>query len=465
MFISTLDKLGYLLYATYLSLVLGGFILLVTRRSPARYSGLVMLAAGLICTAALTWMSSRTWGAGSEELIALRLRDLLDLALNILGPCFGGFLIAAAIITAGQKLAATGHQALGLLVPGAAIVAVFLTTTPGLVSLTERTRPASADLESGAIEIQQDYRVEQLQVAGLHNPTSLVFSDDGDLYISLYGGEILRVPMGKTQLEPDRTEVFSRGYRVPVGLAWSEDTLYISSHGMITAVRDLDHDGQPDSAREIISGLPARLYPWHANNDLVFGPDGRLYMAVGATTDASVETRQFAASILAIEPKTGSVEVFATGVRNPFDLAFNEQHDLFATDNGPDGLDVAPGDELNLILEGEDYGFPYYFEYPPPGASSQPPLALFPPHASADGLIFYEGDAFPSEYRGNAFVALFNRGEIARVVLQRQPDGSYLSRVEVFAAGFINPLDLAVGLDGDVYLIDFTPGALYRITY
>lgn len=115
--------------------------------------------------------------------------------------------------------------------------------------------------------------------------------------------------------------------------------------------------------------LPARLYPWHANNDLL-GPDGLIYFAVGATTNAEPETHPYASTILVYNPDTEALRVFATGFRNPFDLAFNAQGDLFATDNGPDGLTITPGDELNYIVEGGNYGFPYYFEEPPVGTDT-----------------------------------------------------------------------------------------------
>jgi glucose/arabinose dehydrogenase len=217
--------------------------------------------------------------------------------------------------------------------------------------------------------------------------------------------------------------------------------------------------------RDIVGGLPARKYPWHANNDIVVGPEGHLYFAVGSTSDASEETEPYAASVLRVNPFNGGIEIFATGVRNPYDLAFNAAGDLFGTDNGSDSLEVTPGDELNHIIEGANYGFPAYPNFPPPGSEAKGPVVLFPPHSSADGLTFYESNQFPETYKGNAFIALFNRGEVIRVQLEKNSDGSYMGFSEVFVSGLLNPLDLDVGPDGSLYLIDFTTSALYRISY
>jgi glucose/arabinose dehydrogenase len=230
-------------------------------------------------------------------------------------------------------------------------------------------------------------------------------------------------------------------------------------------VRDTDNDGKGDRIQDIVTGLPSVIYPWHGNNGIAFGPDGRLYFAVGSTANAAPETYRWAASVLSVNPDGSDLRVFATGVRNPYDLAFNAHGDLFATDNGPTGNDIFPPDRFDHIIEGEDYGFPKYDFLPDPASNSREPVAVFPVHSSADGVTFYESDQFPAAYRGNAFVALWNSGSIARVEMARTEDNSYLGRVTLFATGFARPIDVTVGPDGSLYMADFESSSIYRISH
>src|SRR5690606_4177560 len=117
------------------------------------------------------------------------------------------------------------------------------------------------------------------------------------------------------------------------------------------------------------------------------------------------------ASILRFNVDTGESEIYATGLRNPFDIAFHPDTDaLFATDNGRDdlGLEV-PFEELNHIVPGGDYGYPdCWNEQRQDGCEdSLPAIAFFEPHSSANGLDIYDGSRFPTAYHGNAFVSIF----------------------------------------------------------
>jgi glucose/arabinose dehydrogenase len=239
----------------------------------------------------------------------------------------------------------------------------------------------------------------------------------------------------------------------------------VASHGKISVLRDSTGHGRADQIHDIVTNLPTRLYDWHSNNGLAFGPDGRLYFPVGSTSDSSPETHKYAASILSVNPDGSDLRVFATGVRNPFALAFNSRGDLFATDNGPDTFTETPPDELNQIVEGADYGFSKYFGVPPVGSATRGPIALFPPHASADGIAIYDAAQFPAEYKDNAFVVSFHRGEVYRVQLVKSPSGDYLTNTSMFANGLDEPLDITVGPDGGLYIADWGDSAIYRVGY
>src|SRR6185503_8156221 len=111
--------------------------------------------------------------------------------------------------------------------------------------------------------------------------------------------------------------------------------------------------------------------------------------------DACREADPRSATILRFEPDGSSAGVYATGLRNPYDVAFNAAGDLFATENGRDDLgQFAPSEELNQIIKGADYGWPDCWEGAPANVcqGSTPAVASFTARSSVDGLVFYNGD-------------------------------------------------------------------------
>lgn len=134
-------------------------------------------------------------------------------------------------------------------------------------------------------------------------------------------------------------------------------------------------------------------------------------MGLGTTCDACSESNPKSATILRFNVDTGESEVFATGLRNPYDIAFHPvTGGLFSTDNGRDDLGMDfPAEELNHIIQGGNYGFPNCWEGQDQAdcEGTIPAVAYFEAHSSADGLDFNNGVQFPAEYRNNAFVSIF----------------------------------------------------------
>jgi glucose/arabinose dehydrogenase len=95
----------------------------------------------------------------------------------------------------------------------------------------------------------------------------------------------------------------------------------------------------------------------------------------------------------------------------------------------------------------------------------RPPLAEFPPHSAPVGMTFYTGKAYPPEYFDNAFISLWSRGELLRIELAQDGRGNYGSKPSVFGDGFLYPIDVITGPDGNLYLADFGTSVVYRITY
>lgn len=319
-----------------------------------------------------------------------------------------------------------------------------------------------------------------IRFANLFRPTSLTFDQEGRLFATSQDGAIHVFSDEDGDGRADSDVVFSSGFNIPLGVAISPDgeTVYVSSNSRISTLRDPDRDLVPDEIANLVRGLP---FGRHQNNNLKFGPDGMLYMGVGSTCDACNEPDARSATLMRFDPTTGEGEVYATGLRNSYDLAFHPfTGDLFATDNGRDDLGPdAPGEELNLIFHGADYGWPgcWDVQQGPECEGTETAVAFFESHASANSMEFYVGDRFPAEYASTAetatlYVAVYGSWlkpeavtGIARVRLT--PSGeSYTSDVSWFAQwpGAM-PLGLAIGSDGALYVGDYPNDRIYRISY
>lgn len=313
--------------------------------------------------------------------------------------------------------------------------------------------------------LQEGFSVETF-FSGLPQPTNMALSSSGDLYVTTLGDGSVHVISG--QSSANRQEhVFASGFSQPLGLAFYNGALYVSSRGEVTMLRDTTGSGVANSSQVIISGLPNGR---HQNDSIVFGPDGKLYLGNGSTCDLCQQASPLSAAILSANADGSNLEVYASGLRNPYGLAFNRLGDLFATDNGPD-FTPAP-DELNYIVKGGNYGFPNYFGTPPPGTNTIGPVALFEDHAAVTGLTFYNGSQFPTEYQDNAFVtewgAIYGSvpagHKLVRVQLQRT-DGQYKDAVSDFMTGLQNPIDVLEAPDGSLLVADYGTGTIYRIFY
>ncbi len=311
--------------------------------------------------------------------------------------------------------------------------------------------------------------------ADIYRPTSLAFSADGALYMTSFDGtvHILRDTDGDGRADSDT--LFAQGFNTALGITLHPQSgdVYVSDMGRITLLRDTNGDGRADVRQEIVSGLPNGL---HQNDNLKFGPDGMLYMGIGSTCDVCTEEDPRSATIMRFDPDTGEGEIVATGLRNPFDLAFHPQTgDLFATDNGRDDLGMdAPQEELNHIITGGHYGWPDCWDnnQGPMCDGTETAVAFFESHSSANSLDFYTGSQFPPPYQNSLFVAIFGSWLKAGVqtgiqhVTLTPTDTGYTATTEWFATwpdGM--PLGLIVGSDGALYVGDYINSKIYRISY
>ena len=371
----------------------------------------------------------------------------------------------------------------------AVTVFVALGVAGALAALLMAPDSAVPSVDRSRVTVPPGFRVQRL-VTDLQRPTVVRFGPDGRLYVGVhtvvgsagaagddFAGEIISFAVTAGQAADRR--VFASGLGLVTGLAFRGDELYVShafiaaQHGEVVALRDTTGDGAADESRPILRDLLAGHYLWHHNQQLVFGPDGRLYLGQGGTSDHGPEREPLGGTILVADPDGSNVQVFARGFRNPFGLAFTGRGELLVTDNGPDAFAGiaewtqrgAPVDELNLVSPGEHYGYPEAFGFPPPSSATRPPIAIWPPHRAPAGITIYTATQLPADYRDNAFVVLFLPGEVHRVVLHRDAAGAFQwAEVREFAAGLRLPADVTVAPDGSLIVTEFGRGTVLAIS-
>jgi glucose/arabinose dehydrogenase len=363
----------------------------------------------------------------------------------------------------------------------------------------------------------------------------IVVADDGTLYANtsgragfFSGGALIALKDKDGDGKADVNVHFGESVG-GTGIALYKDWLYAESHGQILRyVRhagDVAPQGKPEA---VVTDLP--LNGDHTMHPFSIDEKGNHFVDLGSATNSCQEKNR-AKESPGINPckesetrggiwrydanKTGQVfspkERYATGLRNAEGIDFDAEGHVFATQHGRDQLfqnwpklynseqgSELPAEELVLLRDGGDYGWPYCYydgeqgklvlapEYGGDGgkavgvcAEKIPPIAAFPAHWAPNDLKIYKGKQFPEAYRGGAFIAFhgsWNRTAGPQggynVVFQPLADGKASGKYSIFAEGFRTeggtvhrPTGLAVGPDGAVYVSDDNAGRIYRIFY
>ena len=348
---------------------------------------------------------------------------------------------------------------------------------------------AAAELPLEQIKLPPGFAIELFARVDNARQMALGRTDasGGTLFVgSMRAGKVhaLRFDAGFKARAPS---VVASGLQMPVGVAYKDGNLYVSAVSRILRFDDLERRlDNPPAPVVVTDKLPGETQ--HGWKFIAFGPDGKLYVPVGAPCNVCEPDSQRHANIQRMNADGSNLELVATGVRNSVGFDWQPQNrQLWFTDNGRDMLgDDVPGDELNHApRSGMHFGFPYCHagDLPDPEFGRKrrcdeftAPAQKLGPHVAALGMRFYTGSMFPAQYRNQIFIAehgSWNRSQkigyrVSLVRLQGDKAVSY----EPFATGWLQgdnvwgrPADVLVLPDGSLLVADDYAGAIYRIFY
>jgi glucose/arabinose dehydrogenase len=323
-------------------------------------------------------------------------------------------------------------------------------------------------------------------------PTVLAFDPRGRLFVGTGSGKILILLDTDDDGRMDQVKTFATGIPLPLGLAFrANGDLFAASNvnagpGRIIRLRDTNGDDVADEQTIIVDNLPSNGD--HQTNKIKFGLDGLLYIGQGAATDAGTPQPGRPAegplngAILRLNVDTAQLEVYATGLRQPFGLAVHPDNGaLFSVDVGKGEFcnfcqeDQAPPEEVNWIVAGGNYGFPQCDGTPTPDnpscAGVRGPALQYPAHLTPTALAFYTGPQ-AAEFKNQLLVAIYKNyhnsgnisGDLRRVVVEGNSANGFQLRDEGYIAQ-LNPIDPGDGavdtvidpISGDIYIARFDP--------
>lgn len=330
----------------------------------------------------------------------------------------------------------------------------------------------------------------QLFAKDLENARSMTLGDRQTLFVGTRRqGSVYAIRLDK-DWRPLETFLVASGLRMPNGVAFRNGALYVAEADRILRFDNIESSLlNPPKPVTVFKKYPSdEAHGWKY---IAFGPDGKLYVPVGAPCNICERDNPIYASITRLDPDGRNLEIFARGVRNTVGFDFHPRTgELWFTNNGRDWMgDDQPPDTLHQAPRpGLHFGFPYCHagRIPDPDHGGKRACAEFAqpaidlaPHAAALGMKFYTGDQFPPEYQGQIFIAehgSWNRStpigyRLTLVRLQGDRAASY----ETFAEGWLppepgakpwgRPVDLLVLPDGSLLVSDDLAGAIYRITH
>jgi glucose/arabinose dehydrogenase len=329
------------------------------------------------------------------------------------------------------------------------------------------------------LRVPEGFAVELVSDA-LPNARQLALGDAGTLFAGTRSdGRVWALRDGVVH-------ALARDLEMPSGIAFHDGDLYVGAVSTIYRLPGIERQlATPPAPLIVTEALPKDRH--HGWKHLEFGPDGHLWVPVGAPCNICDPAEPYA-SILRMDPRTGAYEVWARGIRNTVGFDFEPGSGvLWLSDNGRDMLgDDIPPEEINRAPSaGLHFGYPYvhageildpeFGEGQDPADYAAPELTM-QAHTAPLGIAFYTGSSFPDAYRGALFIAQhgsWNRSsKVGYQVIVAFLEGGRIVRTAPFLTGFLEgeqpwgrPVDVLVDRDGSLLVSDDSQGAVYRVRW
>ena len=353
-----------------------------------------------------------------------------------------------------------------------------------LATLALLPNASSQDLPLQKIKLPPGFEISVY--AQVPNARALALGDKGTVFVgSRREGSVYAI----VPREGGKPEVLTLadGLNAPTGVAFRAGSLYVAEINRISRYDNIEANlRNPPKPVLVTDRFPRDEH--HGWKYIAFGPDGWLYVPVGAPCNVCEPDADRYALISRIKPDGSGYEVFARGIRNTVGFDWDPRTgELWFNDHGRDMMgDDLPSCELNHAPKaGMHFGFPYCHQgdTPDPEFGSKRRCSEFTPpelkqggHVAPNGLKFYTGKMFPPEYRNRIFIAQhgsWNRSRKSgyRVIMVTLKDNK-VERSDVFAEGWLEnervwgrPVDMLVMPDGSMLISDDTANVVYRVTY
>jgi glucose/arabinose dehydrogenase len=351
-----------------------------------------------------------------------------------------------------------------------------------LVVVACKGTPAAGQMRSDdALRVPPGFKISVF-AGNLQGVRFMTLGPGNAVYASQPGsGLIVKLSDANHDGVVDSVVTIASGLKGPFGIAFRGDTMYVAEE---TAIKRFDPGGKDPVT--IVRNIPGG---GHSTRTIVFGPDGKLYLAAGSSCNICDESDSMRAAVTQFNADGSGGRIFAKGLRNSVGMAFNPMTgELWSGNNDRDNLgDDVPPEHVNIIKEGRNYGWPQCYlpgkpnpEYRSADCSRvEPPAITIQAHSAPLGIAFYTGTQFPRDYRGDAFLTL--HGSWNRTV----PTGAKVVRIKVDSGGhravgvdeFINgwqrpdgsrwgrPVGLLVLPDGSLLVSDDYGGKIWRVSY
>ena len=327
--------------------------------------------------------------------------------------------------------------------------------------------------------------------AEVPNARSMVLSENGTLFVGNRSEDnVYAVQDTDGDMVADKTYIIDKGLKMPNGVALKDGDLYVAAVNKILKYENIEANlDNPPEPEVIFDSYPTETH--HGWKYIAFGPDGLLYVPVGAPCNICYrDDNPIYASITRIDVANPKPEIVASGIRNTVGFDWDPKTgNLWFTDNGRDMMgDDTPPCELNVITAAnQHFGYPFChggtvpdpeFGAGKPCADYTAPALNFIAHVAPLGMNFYEGTMFPGEYDNKIFVAQhgsWNRSKKSGyVVMAIDHDDASADNAKVFASGWLDdetqkawgrPVDVINMPDGSILISDDYADVVYRVSY